>query len=389
MKKITNGKFILPDDSGNFFIRSGISLTFDEKISAIGDDTDAEEIIDAKNFYVAPGFINIHIHGCAGSDTMDESPDALDRMAEFLPGSGVTTFLPTTMTMPVPIIKRALKNIREKIFDGTKKISGAKIHGAHLEGPFVSPKFPGAQDPKNILPPDFEIFSDFDDVIKIITFAPEELADFDFIDRCREKNIICSIGHSAADYETAIQAIERGATNITHLFKAQTGFHHRKPGVVGAALDSHAAVELITDNVHVHPAAQKIVSRIKSRGEIILITDSVRACGLGDGESELGGQKIFVTGKFARLADGNLAGGIATMNEVTKNFRENSGWEIPEVVETVTKNPARDLKNYDRTGSLEVGKFADITIFDEDFNIAKTFVNGEEKFSRQKSEVSK
>ncbi len=372
MKTLINGQMIVPDERGNFHVVAGKALTFDEKIISIGAAPDDTEIIDAKNNFVAPGFVNIHIHGAAGVDTMDDDLTALKKFAEFLPTTGVTSFLPTTMTMPLDKIYRALERVRE-----AKNFSrGAKIIGAHLEGPFISIKFNGAQAAQNILPADFALIKNFVDVIKIITVAPEEI-DFDFIDRCREKNIIVSIGHSAANYETALAAIARGAKHVTHLFNAQTGLHHRKPGVVGAAFDSDAIVELIADDVHVHPTAQRLVAKVKPRNEIILITDSFRACGLGDGLSELGGQEVFVSGKIATLADGTLAGSVAPMNHVLRNFCANTGFNVASCVELVTKNPAVELNVYDKLGSLEVGKSADITLFDDDFNIIGAWVGGE------------
>ena len=369
MISLINGRLII---DGKIF--SGC-LNFDEKIISIGAAVDGAEIVDAENNFVSAGFINVHIHGAAGVDTMDENFDALQKLADFLPSCGVTSFLPTTMTMPLEKIYRALERIRR----GKNFSHGAKILGANVEGPFISKKFKGAQAEENILPADFELIKNFSDVIKIITVAPEEI-DFDFIDRCREKNIIVSIGHSAATYEIAMAAIERGANHITHLFNAQSPLHHRKPGVVGAALDSGAIVELIADNVHVHPAAQRIVNKVKPRSEIILITDSFRACGVGEGLSELGGQKVFVKGNRATLADGTLAGSIAKMNEVLKNFCANTSTDVAAGVELVTKNPAVELGIFDKTGSLEVGKAADITIFDDDFNIKKTFINGQRNF---------
>ena len=372
MKALINGRLILPDAHGNFKICAGC-LNFDEKIISIGEPVDGAELIDAENNFVAPGFINIHIHGAAGVDTMDDELAALKNFAEFMPRCGVTSFLTTTMTMPLEKIYRALERIR----DGKNFTHGAKILGAHLEGPFINKKFKGAQAEENILPADFAMIKNFADVIKIVTVAPE-VSGFDFIDRCLEKNIVVSIGHSAATYEIARAAIARGANHITHLFNAQTGLHHRKPGVVGAALDSNATVELIADNVHVHPAAQRLVAKAKPRSEIILITDSMRACGLGDGVSELGGQKVFVKGNLATLADGTLVGSVAKMNEVLKNFCANTGFDVAAGVELITKNPAVELKIFDKLGSLEVGKAADITLFDDDFNIKKTFIDGEE-----------
>ena len=369
MKTIINGRLILPNTRGDFQIVTGEALTFGEKIFSIGAALDGTELIDAQGMFVAPGFVNIHIHGANGVDTMDDDLAALKKFADFLPATGVTSFLPTTMTMPLEKIYRALERVRA----GKNFRHGARILGANVEGPFISRKFNGAQAAENILPADFALVEKFSDVIKIITVAPEEI-DFDFIDRCREKNIIVSIGHSAATYEVARAAIERGARHVTHLFNAQTALHHRKPGVVGAALDSDAICELIADNVHVHPAAQRIVAKCKPRHEIILITDSFRACGLGDGLSELGGQKVFVKGNRATLEDGTLAGSVATMNTVLKNFRDNTGFDVAACVELVTKNPALELGIFNRLGSLEVGKAADITIFDDDFTIRKTFV---------------
>ncbi|MBR4641302.1 MAG: N-acetylglucosamine-6-phosphate deacetylase [Selenomonadaceae bacterium] len=372
MKSLINGRLILPNAGGNFKIFAG-ALNFDEKIFSIGEAIDGAEVIDAENNFVAPGFINIHIHGANGFDTMDDDLDALKKFAEFLPSTGVTSFLPTTMTMPLEKIYRALKRIR----DGKNFSHGAKILGAHVEGPFIGKKFKGAQAEENILPADFELIKNFVDVIKIITVAPEECG-LDFIDRCREENIIVSIGHSAATYEIATAAIERGANHITHLFNAQSAFHHRKPGVVGAALDSNAIVEVIADNVHVHPVAQRLVAKVKPRSEIILITDSFRACGLGEGLSELGGQKVFVKGNVATLEDGTIAGSVAKMNEVLKNFCANTKLDVASCVELVTKNPAVELKIFDKLGSLEVGKAADIVLFDDEFNIKKIFIDGKE-----------
>lgn len=370
MKTLVNGRLIVPDERGDFKIVRG-ALNFDEKIFSLGEPVDGAEIFDAENNFVAPGFVNVHIHGAAGVDTMDDDLTALKNLAEFLPTTGVTSFLPTTMTMPLEKIHGALERIRR----GKNFSHGARILGAHLEGPFISEQFNGAQASENILPADFSLIENFSDVIKIITVAPEKCP-AEFISRCREKNIVVSIGHSAATYDETLTAIAGGASHVTHLFNAQTGFHHRRLGIVNAALDSHVTVELIADDVHVHPAAQRVVARCKPRREIVLITDSFRACGLGDGVSELGGQKVFVRGKFATLADGTIAASVATMNTVLKNFCANTGMNVAAGVELVTKNPAIELGVYHLLGSLTVGKAADITIFDDDFTVKKTFVRG-------------
>ncbi len=375
MKTIINGRLIVPDAQGDFYVVTGKTITFGDKIISIGTASAGTEIIDAAGDFVAPGFINVHIHGAAGVDTMDDDSSALQTFANFLPTTGVTSFLPTTMTMPLEKIYRALERIRL----GKKFSRGAKILGAHLEGPFISEKFHGAQSAANILPANFELIKNFTDVIKIITVAPE-VCTTEFIARCRE-NFIVSIGHSAATYEVALTAINDGARHVTHLFNAQSGLHHRKPGIVGAALDSNATVELIADDVHVHPAAQRIVAKCKPRSEIVLITDSLRACGLGDGTIEFGGQKVFVSGNIATLADGTIAGSVAPMNHVLRNFHANTGLDVAACVELVTKNPAVELNVYDALGSLTVGKSADIVIFDDAFNVRKTFVDGKIDFT--------
>ena len=368
MKTLINGRLILPDENGDFKICAG-ALNFDEKIISIGEPSDGAELIDAENNFVAPGFINIHIHGAAGVDVMDDDINALKKLAEFLPSTGVTSFLPTTMTMPLEKIYRALERVRA----GKNFSHGSRILGAHVEGPFINKNFKGAQAEENILTADFALFENFIDIIKIMTVAPET-----FPYPLTPSPYPLSIGHSAATYEIAMVAIASGMNHITHLFNAQSGLHHRKPGVVGAALDSNAVVELIADNVHVHPAAQRLVAKVKPRSQIILITDSIRACGLGDGLSELGGQKVLVKGNLATLEDGTIAGSVATMNNVLKNFCVNTNMNVAAGVELVTKNPAVELNVYDRLGSLEVGKAADITLFDDDFNIRKTFIGGGE-----------
>ena len=370
MKSLINGRLILPDERGDFKICAGAALNFDCKIISIGEPIDGAELIDAAGAYVSPGFINLHIHGAAGVDAMDDL-DALQKLADFLPTTGVTSFLPTTMAAPIEKIHGALERIRA----GKKFTHGAKILGSHVESPFISKKYCGAQDTAYIVPADFDLIKSFADVIKIITVASEETG-LAFIDRCLAAGIIVSIGHSAATYEEAKAAFARGANHVTHMFNAQSPFHHRKPGVVGAALDSNANVELIADNVHVSPAAQRIVAKVKPRRQIVLITDSMRACGLGDGVSELGGQKVLVKGNLATLADGTIAGSVAKMNEILRNFCANTGFDVPACVELVTKNPAVEINCYDALGSLEVGKAADITIFDDDFNVVKTFIRG-------------
>ena len=216
--------------------------------------------------------------------------------------------------------------------------------------------------------------------MKIITVAPEVLKNKSFLKECRDHQILVSLGHSAATYEEVMEIVDAGGLcHATHLYNAMAPFHHRQPGLVGAALLSPKVhCELICDNLHVHPAAQKLAYQLKGRDGIILITDSMRACLQGDGESELGGQAVYVKDGQARLADGTLAGSTAVMNQVVLNFLINSGASLPDVVAMASANPAKDLGLYDRLGSLEEGKQADVVVLDSnDFHVKQTVIAGE------------
>ena len=367
-------------------------------------------LTDAQGAYVSPGFINLHIHGCAGADTMDAEKDTLSVMSRFLVQTGVTSFLPTTMTCDVSSTCKALECIRKNMIHIIRRrdekhepllsdnnpvnetlapdyclLPGAKVLGAYLEGPFISSVYKGAQKEEFIIPADFSHIREFADVIKVVVLAPETLRQAPermqaFIGQCKEHNIIISLGHSAAEYNEALQAIGAGASHITHLCNAMTGLHHREPGLVGAALDKDVTCELIADNLHVHPAVQRLVYRTKSAEEIELITDSMRACGLPDGISELGGQTVYVQNGAVRLVDGTLAGSVVTLNRAMDNFRKNTGATVPEVVRMVTENQAQELGLFEKIGSLSPGAAADVTLFDEKFRILRTFVDGREVY---------
>jgi len=378
MLAIKNGRFIIPDENGDFVFRTeGVLLCDGERIKGFAEEKDIPadaEVLDAQGNYVAPGFLNVHIHGCAGSDTMDADMDALERMAKLQAQTGVTGFLPTTMTCKWHEVEEALLAVKETM---QCPLAGARILGAHMEGPFISPQKKGAQAEENIRKADYKLVKPWADVVKIITLAPEELTDYTFVDECHAAGITVSIGHTAADYEETLQAVkEHGIHHFTHVYNAMTGFSHRSPGVVGAAFDTDANCEIIADNVHSHPAAQRLLYHAKGGKNIVLITDSLRACGLGDGPSELGGQEVFVKGELATLKDGTIAGSVATMNRCVKIFWENTGAELPQIIEMVTKTPAQELALYEDMGSLESGKRADIVIFDEEVRIHKTVIGG-------------
>ncbi|WP_027405903.1 N-acetylglucosamine-6-phosphate deacetylase [Anaerovibrio sp. RM50] len=386
MKAIVNGKLITPGPKGEFRVEQGKVVVFEDRILEIIDKSEFEargrnsfeEVYYAQGQYVSPGFINLHIHGCAGSDTMDCREAGLHQMAIFQLSTGVTSMLPTTMTYDMPRIYEALKLVRQ----GKSYKEGARILGANMEGPFISESHKGAQKASNIRKADFTLIKDYSDVIKLITIAPEELPEgSDFISQCQKAGIRVSLGHSSADYDCAINAINNlGVTHVTHLFNAMTGLHHRNPGVVGAALDSDAYCELIADNIHVAPGAQRIVHKVKGTDRIVLITDSMRACGLGDGESELGGQKVFVSGQKAVLEDGTIAGSIITMDKAVHNYAKNLNISVWQAVECATRTPARAIGMDKELGSIEVGKLADFAIFDENVHVSITIVAGKVLF---------
>ena len=329
--------------------------------------------INADNHYLSSGFIDLHIHGCAGYDTMDETEEALPQIRRNLPQTGVTAFLPTTMTMEFSRVTAALQRIRR----ATSINSGAQILGAHLEGPFINANYKGAQNGAFVLTPDFSLISEFRDIIKIATIAPEIAGSLDFIRHCSEHSILTAIGHSGATYEETKSALAAGAAHFTHTFNAASPFNHRSPGVTGAALDSDATCELIADNVHVHPAAQRILWRSKGPERVLLVSDAMRACLLNDGEFDLGGQLVTVKNGEARLASGVIAGSVLTLNRAVQNFMNNTGIDLPAAISLITAHPADRIRLGYRKGRLRPGYDADLTLFDEQFKICLTFVAGQ------------
>lgn len=379
MNAIINGRIVLEDR-----VLSDHAIVYDRVIREIVPEEKTRtmsfgETLDAQGAFVSAGFINQHIHGCSGFDVMDDREGNIGAIRRALPQTGVTSFLPTTMTYDFARIHRALKKLRQEM----RTDGGARVLGANVEGPFISKPYKGAHDEQYISPPAFHLIEEFVDVIKVMTVAPETIEEEGFIQKCLENGIRLSLGHSAATYEEAIAAIESGYSLITHMFNAMPPFNHRKPGVIGAALDSDAVCELITDNIHVHPAAQRILLKGKGLDQIVLVTDSMCACMLEDGEYELGGQPVVVKDQTAKLKNGVIAGSVLTMNRGVKHFMENTRLPLPEALRAVTVNPAKTLGVFDRMGSVQAGKYADFTLFNDQINIMATVVNGEVAYRRK------
>lgn len=376
MKKcIINGKIVLHDGivEKNLFID-------DDKIVEISERNPvSEEIIDAQGLYVAPGFIDVHTHGRGGSDTMYATFEDLNTISKAALKTGVTSFLPTTMTMPVEDIAKAI----QVIADNKDKVEGAQILGTHLEGPFFNKKYKGAQPEECMILPTVENYLSFvkdnQDIVRKISIAPELDHSIELIEYLKDKNTVVSMGHTNATYEEAQKAIDAGATSGTHTYNAMTPLTHRAPGVVGAIMINDSVyAELILDGIHVNFAAAKALLRAKGKDKVVLITDSMEAAGLPDGTYSLGGQPVYVVGKEARLADGALAGSIANMNECVKNAYQNLNLELYEAINLATYNPAQSLHE-DMIGEIKEGNYADIIFIDEDIDIKNVIIKGNVK----------
>ena len=381
MLAIKNGKTILEDG-----VVLGKAVLINDKIVDVVDESaipkDAE-IIDAEGGYIAPGLIELHIHGYLGKDVCDASEESIRIISKGLLENGVTGYLPTTMTVDMAVIKGALEACRALMPETrTPEFDGSQILGVHAEGPFISESKKGAQDPKYILKPDADFVKEYSDVIRVITLAPEEDdADFSAIKRITtETDVVVSMGHTSADYDTAVAGVKAGVRHATHLFNAMTPITHRGPGVVGAALNcDEVSTELIVDTHHVNAALFDTVYKLKGR-KLCIITDCLPAGGLPEGEYTLGGAKIIYKNDLCRLEDGTIAGSVLKLNKGVWNVYNNSKIPLHECVNCASLNPATTLGIQDKKGSLAEGKDADIVILDNEFNVRKTIIGGKIKY---------
>ncbi len=378
MKAITGGKVILKDR-----VIDGFALLYSDVIEGIVPEDKIPagcEIIDAEGGYVAPGLIDLHIHGYLGRDVCDGETESIRTIAGGIVKNGVTGFLPTTMTVDMKVIKKALEVCRE-LKEESKSWNGSQILGVHAEGPFISESKKGAQDPKYILKPDAKFVKEYADIIKIITLAPEEdTEDFAAIrEIARDTDVIISMGHTSADYKTAVNSTAVGVKHATHLFNVMTPLAHRAPGVVGAAFNTDVSCELIVDTFHVSADLYDMVWKLKGR-KLCFITDCLPAGGLPYGEYTLGGAKIVYRDIVCRLEDGTVAGSVLPLNKGVWNVYTNSSIPLNECVNGASLNPAAAIGIADRKGSLEVGKDADIIITNDKFEVKKTIIGGETRY---------
>lgn len=379
---ITNGTVI-----GDRLIHNASVVVIGNKILFVGDELDSRlllraadrnvfRIIDAQGGYIAPGLIDIHIHGSDGVDLMDGNEEVLRTMGRFLARHGTVGYLPTTVTASPENTRR----VAEMTASYKRNTDEAAVLGLHLEGPYINEKYKGAQYGPEIRPANLkeleELWEILGDKMRLVTLAPEVPGALEAIDWLVKKCIAVAIGHSDATYEEAMEGIKRGANHGTHLYNGMRGLHHREPGVVGALLaEPDAYVQLIADLIHIHPGALRVALACKPLERVLLITDAVQATGLEDGEYVLGDQRIFVKDGAARLAEGNLAGSTLTLIQAVKNMIEVLGVPINDAFQMASKNPAESIGLSDK-GWIREGYDADIIVLSPDLDVKMTIVDG-------------
>lgn len=366
---------------GKIIIREGV---FEEVIIGQTTASDLElqdtEIVDGKGCYAIPGLIDIHFHGCMGDDFCDGTKEAIARIAEYEASIGVTAMAPATMTLPVEELEQILKVAAEYKKGATK---GADLIGINMEGPFISSAKKGAQDEKNMILCDTEVCQRFlnasDGLVKFVGIAPEESENsLEFIEKMKDK-VNISLAHTNADYDTAKAAFDAGANHAVHLYNAMPAFTHREPGVVGAVSDSrHVTAELICDGVHIHPSTVRATFKMMGENRMILISDSMRATGMPEGQYTLGGLDVNVVGNRATLvSDGALAGSVTNLMDCMRTVVKKMGIPLETAVACATMNPAKSLGEYDRYGSISKGKKANVVLLDEELDLQMVVKDGE------------
>lgn len=369
--KNCNIVFLDKIEKGSILIEDGIIKEINPS------EINLQNAIDCKGLYVSPGFVDVHIHGAGGHDTMDGTFEAINEISKTICKYGTTSFTPTTMTMSADDILKSMISIKKAKIEGT---DGAIVLGAHLEGPFISPSAIGAQNPNYLIAPSYENFElmtgNAIDAVISITMAPEVKGAKELASILSSKGIRCSMGHTKATYEQAIDGIKHGFCHSTHLFNAMTGFTHREPGVVGATFDSDITTETISDGIHISYPSLRVAYKQKGTDKTLLVTDAMCACGMPDGTYALGGQPVIVKNGAARLENGALAGSILTLNRAVKNIYDNTDYPLYEIVKMASYNGAKYCRVDDRKGQIKENFDADLTIFDENIDVKMTIIGG-------------
>ena len=369
-KKFKNGAIALSGDK--------IKTVYTE---ANMPDSDLEETIDGNGAYAIPGLIDLHFHGCKGDDFCDGTKEAIARIAEYEASIGVTAIAPATMTLPVEELKQILSVAAKYKKNGTSP-KAADLVGINMEGPFISKVKKGAQDERNIIPCNVEIAEQFleasDGLVKFIGIAPEDNEDYlEFIEEMKGK-VNISLAHTNADYDTAKKAFDAGANHAVHLYNAMPAFTHRAPGVVGAVYDGkHVMAEIICDGIHIHPAMVRATFEMMGADRMILISDSMRATGMPDGQYTLGGLDVKVVGKRATLvSDGAIAGSATNLADCMRTVVKEMQIPLETAIACATINPAKSLGIDDQYGSIKAGKKADIVLLKDNLDLQAVVKDG-------------
>ena len=364
-----DGIFIEKD----IYIADGCFVDSEDKV------TD-RQVVSGAGCYAIPGLTDIHFHGCMGYDFCDGTREAIDEMAAYELSVGVTNIVPATMTLSEEMLLWICQTARSYAEEGFHE-NRARFQGINMEGPFLSMEKKGAQNGAYIHVPDVEMFERLNQAsgnrVRLLDVAPEVDGAMELIEKCHDKAVI-SLAHTCADYHTAMQAFDAGASHMTHLYNAMPPYSHRAPGPIGAAADKEKVeVELITDGVHIHPASVRTTFKIFGDGRIIFISDSMRATGLDDGEYTLGGPDVKVTGNRAVLADGTIAGSATNLLDCMRTAVLRMGIPLESAVKCATANPAKSVGIYDEYGSISPGKKADVVLLrKEDLSLKHVILEG-------------
>lgn len=359
-----------------FRFEKGAFSVIDGKFSNVLGEA-AADAVDLQGAYVIPGLIDVHTHGNSGADFSDGDVSGVEKMAKYLARNGVTSFAPASMTLPYETLKNAFASARSYVDSDCR--DGAALRGIQMEGPFFSEKKKGAQNGAYLREPDFEAFKTLFEgcggLVRIVDVAPELPGSVEFIQKAKELCTV-SIAHTDADYDAAHKAIAAGVTHLTHLYNAMPSIHHRKPGVIPAAAeDARVSAELISDGQHVHPASVRLAFRIFGSARMVLISDSLRCCGMPDGEYELGGQQVFLKDGIAKLADGTIAGSATNLYECMQRA-VSFGIPREDAIRAASYNPARQIGCLNEVGSIADGKTADFVICDAELNRKAVYLHG-------------
>ena len=339
-----------------------------------------ESVLDADGLYAIPGLIDIHFHGCMGHDFCDGTVEAIDAITRYEASCGVTSVCPATMTVSPESLVQVMDAART-YNESLARPGQASLVGINIEGPFISEAKKGAQAAEHIRLCDEALFCSLQErsggLIKLVDIAPENEGAMEFIDALHDK-VTISLAHTTADYQTAKEAYDRGARHATHLYNAMPPFTHRAPGVVGAAFDSpHCRAELICDGVHIHPSVVRATFQLFGDDRMILISDSMRAAGMEDGQYTLGGQDVAVKGKYATLvSDGALAGSVTNLMDCMRTAVKEMQIPLESAIACATMNPAKAIGIYDRYGSISTGKIANLVLLDQDLNLRQVIIHG-------------